>query len=191
LQVRAGLTPKFKDVDILVEMLTYSMGGPSIDAGAYDPDHPHIIRYTPPVPEFEVLLVTVDPAKTVVLPSSGEPAILIVLEGAGVLEGMNLRPGQAYYWPKDAGELSLAVNESRRGPLKVAIAHKNCHLMNPTTVNRDNFGSSSHHGSSHRLYGPSSPMPYQGLGEKSPSSYLQVTTTPELFDQMLPNLNDF
>merc|ERR1712038_333673 len=31
--VRAGLTPKFKDVPNLVSMLTYSMGGPSIDVG--------------------------------------------------------------------------------------------------------------------------------------------------------------
>ena len=31
--VRAGLTPKFKDVDNLVSMLTYSMGGPTINAG--------------------------------------------------------------------------------------------------------------------------------------------------------------
>ena len=32
--VRAGLTPKFKDVDNLVSMLTYSMGGPTINAGS-------------------------------------------------------------------------------------------------------------------------------------------------------------
>lgn len=168
------------------------MGGPSIDAGAYDPDNPHIIRYTPPVPEFEVLLVTIDPAETVIIPNSGEPAIIIVLEGAGDLEGIDLRPGQAYYWPSDAGALSLNVAESRRGPLKVAIAHKNCHLMNPTTVNRDNFGSSSHHGSSRRLqHGSSSPMPYRGLAASSPSSYLRkkAATDPEFFDQLLPNLN--
>jgi hypothetical protein len=174
-------------------MLTYSMGGPSIDAGAYNPDHPHIIRYTPPVPEFEVLLVTVEPAKTVLIPNSGEPAIIIVLEGAGVLEGILLRPGQAYYWPKDTGQLSFAVAESRRGPLKVAIAHKNCHLMNPTTVNRDNFGASTpnHQGSSRHLLGSSSPMPCQGLGQMSPGGYLQTkaATNPELFDQMLPDLS--
>ena len=34
-------------------MLTYTMGGPSIDAGAPCGD-PRILRYTPPVPEFEV-----------------------------------------------------------------------------------------------------------------------------------------
>ena len=38
--VRAGLTPKFKDVDNLVNMLTYSQGGPTINAGtpAYGDD---------------------------------------------------------------------------------------------------------------------------------------------------------
>ena len=35
--VRCGLTPKFKDVPNLVNMLTYEMGGPKIECGVpYD-----------------------------------------------------------------------------------------------------------------------------------------------------------
>jgi mannose-6-phosphate isomerase len=51
--VRAGLTPKYKDVHNLVNMLTYSMGGPSIDVGEPHTSDHRIVRYTPPVPEFE------------------------------------------------------------------------------------------------------------------------------------------
>ena len=51
--VRAGLTPKFKDVPTLVDMLTYTQGGPNIDGGIPTGDA-RIQRYTPPVPEFEV-----------------------------------------------------------------------------------------------------------------------------------------
>ena len=49
--VRAGLTPKFKDVDNLVNLLTYTMGGPSIDAGAPCGD-PRIVRLGTPIPCF-------------------------------------------------------------------------------------------------------------------------------------------
>lgn len=78
--VRAGLTPKFKDVDNLVSLLTYTMGGPNIDAGAVVDDDPRIIRYTPPVPEFEVLIITVRPGEDLTLPDFNVPAVLIVIE---------------------------------------------------------------------------------------------------------------
>lgn len=43
------------------------MGGPSIDAGAPCGD-PRIKRYTPPVPEFEVLMATCKPGEELTLP---------------------------------------------------------------------------------------------------------------------------
>ena len=56
--VRAGLTPKFKDVDNLVNMLTYSMGGLRINAGTPAYGDIRIMRYTPPTMEFEVMVIT-------------------------------------------------------------------------------------------------------------------------------------
>lgn len=96
--VRAGLTPKFKDVDSLVNMLTYSMGGPSIDVGEpLDEDH-RILRYTPPVPEFEVMILSLEPGDTCRMKHPGVPAILLVVEGAGIVDGHDLRPGLSYLW---------------------------------------------------------------------------------------------
>jgi hypothetical protein len=43
--------------------------------------------------------------------------------------------------------------------MKVALAHENCHLDDPTAVNRDDFGGNS----SRRISTPASPMPYLGL----------------------------
>jgi len=142
--VRAGLTPKFKDVDNLVNLLTYTMGGPSIDAGAPCGD-PRIVRYTPPVPEFEVYLASCGPGEELTLPSLEVPAIFIVIEGAGTtLEAGSrngaemynpvvLRPGRTYYTPPKSEPLTVAVSASAGGPLRIAIAHENLHLAVPST----------------------------------------------------------
>jgi mannose-6-phosphate isomerase len=135
--VRAGLTPKYKDVKTLVEMLTYTQGGPSIDAGAPLAEDQRILRYTPPVPEFEVLVLQCDPGDTLELRVKNVPAIFVVLEGAGTLDGdIVCQPGRCYYHPAGAKPLLFAVPEDKRGPLKVAVAHKNLHLQVPTTFLR-------------------------------------------------------
>lgn len=179
--VRAGLTPKFKDVDNLVNMLTYSMGGPTIDAGAYSADTPDVIRYTPPCPEFEVMIVTVEPGNQSMYKNPGVPVIMIILEGSGDLDGKLCRPGRSYYWPKDADDLLFSVSSSKRGAMKVALAHKNLHLDRPTAINREDFGGAS---SSSYLSVPSSPrqmqlvsprMPYMGIG----GGTTPIGTTPQ------------
>lgn len=158
--VRAGLTPKFKDVDNLVDMLTYSMGGPSIDAGAPSMHDARILRYTPPVPEFEVIICTITPGDEMMLENSGEPAVMIIIEGSGMIDGKVVRPGRCYYYPADAPALHLKVADTRRGPLKVAVAHKNQNIDRPTAFKREHFTSNA---GSRGISHPSSPMPYMGL----------------------------
>ena len=117
-------------------MLTYTMGGPSIDAGAPCGD-PRILRYTPPVPEFEVMVARVAPGEEMTLPRLQVPAIFIVIEGAGTtLESgyqspIILRPGRTYYMPPGCEALTLKVPAAQRGSLKLAIAHENLHLDVP------------------------------------------------------------
>lgn len=164
-------------------MLTYSTGGPSIDAGAYSGDNADIIRYTPPVPEFEVVIIHIDPGQTLVYNNPGIPSILIILEGSGELDGKLCRPGRSYYWPAHADALHFTVSEERRGPMKVALAHRNTHLENPTAVNRDDFGHSSH-----RMSVPASPMPYQG-GFGTPNASHRKEPPPSFFDSAIPNLS--
>lgn len=182
--VRAGLTPKFKDVDNLVRMLTYSMGGPSIDAGAPTIEDHRILRYTPPVPEFEVLISTVDPGEELVMKNPGVPGIVVIIEGSGTADETLVCPGRSYYWPVTSGDIKFSVAETRRGPLKFAIAHKNCHLGVPTAVNRDDFGGRS----SNRITAPSSPMihsispmPYMGLNpNRSSNNFSEAAPVPSL-----------
>ena len=165
-------------------MLTYSMGGPSIDSGAYYPGHDSIIRYTPPCPEFEVLMLTIDPGETLEMENPDVPTILLVLEGSGMLHGQMLRPGRAYYWPKETAPLKFEVAQSRRGPLKIAMAHENRHILFPTTVNRDDFGHSSHQ----RVTMPGSPMPYMGLGREGHSPSHLSRKELDFDDHQVPSL---
>merc|ERR1719232_671583 len=137
--VRAGLTPKFKDVPNLVGMLTFSTGGPSIDAGTPTYGDSRIMRYTPPVSEFEVMVITCNPGERLTMPLLTVPAVFIVIEGSGNTdsdEGQRLvmRPGRTYYVPANAPPLTIAVNKIKRGPLRIALAHENLHLDAPTVV---------------------------------------------------------
>ncbi|GMP30958.1 hypothetical protein CsSME_00005379 [Camellia sinensis var. sinensis] len=68
--VRAGLTPKDRDVQILCSMLTYHQGFPEILQGV--PLNPYTKRYLPPFEEFEV--------DRCILPS-----VFMVMEGEGTM----------------------------------------------------------------------------------------------------------
>lgn len=76
--VRAGLTPKFKDVDTLVEMLTYRTGSPDIvKSVAVDGGQ----LYRPGPSEFQLVRYTLPPHTTVELPSHADHGVVLVVEG--------------------------------------------------------------------------------------------------------------
>ncbi len=54
--IRAGLTPKFKDVDALCETLSYRMDRPDSNKlpPKPDPSDPHVTIYDPGVPELKL-----------------------------------------------------------------------------------------------------------------------------------------
>merc|ERR1719491_2248376 len=143
--VRAGLTPKFKDVENLVSMLTYSMGGPTINSGtpAYGDDR--IMRYTSPTGDFEVMLITCSPGEDITLPRLPVPAIFIVIEGSGSTDNQDgqrlvMRPGRSYLMPADCPPLTCAVNANKRGPLRLAMAHENQHIDAPNLSSASQAG---------------------------------------------------
>lgn len=55
--IRAGLTPKYKDVETLVSTLTYSTEGPTFMQPKEIVEG--VFEYDPPVPEFTVQKITV------------------------------------------------------------------------------------------------------------------------------------
>ncbi|KAJ2826140.1 Mannose-6-phosphate isomerase [Coemansia erecta] len=98
--VRAGLTPKLRDVDVLVDMLTYDYGAAShkllqpVGHGA------HVV-YDPPIDEFAVVRSCVDAGQHADLEAIDGPRIMLAAEGSGTLEAgddvLPLSPGLVYF----------------------------------------------------------------------------------------------
>lgn len=85
--VRAGLTPKLKDVDNLVEMLTYDYRDKEqrrMKAKQFNDDK--VLNYDPPIDEFSVLRIELKNGKEKVgIRELEGPSILIVTKGNGKL----------------------------------------------------------------------------------------------------------
>ena len=96
--VRAGFTPKFKDVSTLTSMLTYSYSPPS-EQKMPPTDYPYVILnstayssssssilYDPPIEEFSVVKTELnkDGAKAIFEPIQG-PSVLLCTKGKGWL----------------------------------------------------------------------------------------------------------
>jgi hypothetical protein len=130
------------------------------------------------------MTIDLEPGETMTLENPGVPAVMIILEGVGTVDEVPVRVGRSYYWPANAPSLELAVAVERKGPLKLAMAHKNCHIDRPTAVNRDDFGNSS----SRACTMPSSPLPYQGLAPTPENQLRKTNETKEWMEHALPNL---
>lgn len=84
--VRAGLTPKFIDRDVLVNMLTYEEGAPEVMLGA---EVEGALRFQPPVPEFKLDRISLKSGAEHTLKTEDGISILLVLEGEGSISAPN------------------------------------------------------------------------------------------------------
>ncbi|KAJ2653191.1 Mannose-6-phosphate isomerase [Coemansia sp. RSA 1250] len=98
--VRAGLTPKLRDVPVLIDMLTYDYGSPEHKLLQPQVEGKHKI-YDPPIDEFTVKCTTVEKGEQAALDPIGGPQILLVAEGHGILaageDTLPLSPGFVYF----------------------------------------------------------------------------------------------
>ncbi|KAG0005521.1 Mannose-6-phosphate isomerase [Entomortierella chlamydospora] len=86
--IRAGLTPKFKDVEVLTQMLTYQSKSSTdqLLSGVLCTPTGHSLMYDPPIEEFSVILTTLDhPKEKERLRGAEGPSIVIVTKGKGVI----------------------------------------------------------------------------------------------------------
>lgn len=104
--VRAGLTPKFKDVSTLVDMLTYKDDPPKIMTGE-EIDQCSVV-YKPPVEEFQLTKTVVSPGSTYEIKPAKGSGMIMVTGGQGWIgvtkeEGekpdslLPLQSGSVYY----------------------------------------------------------------------------------------------
>ncbi|CAM9574186.1 unnamed protein product, partial [Choristocarpus tenellus] len=122
--VRVALTPKYRDVPLLCEILTYNMGAPPmvepirVDANC--------VRFTPPIKDFELDDVKVPGGTEYSLSSISVPSICMVLEGAGIATDgtrvTNLRPGVVIFV---ASHVVVTTQAHAGRPLRVVRTHTN------------------------------------------------------------------
>lgn len=82
--VRAGLTPKLRDVDTLVSMLTYEAGPGSkqlLQPTRFGTDDSTLL-YDPPIDEFSVLKLNLDAGEATSHRAIAGPSLCIVTEGS-------------------------------------------------------------------------------------------------------------
>ena len=110
--IRAGLTPKFKDVETLCSVLIYEGGRMKVEKSK---EEEGIIFYNTPVEEFVVRMIDLTQNKTVKYNSLG-PSILIVTEGNGVAKGtknsLDISSGNAYFI-SHSESISISSNSDR------------------------------------------------------------------------------
>jgi len=79
--VRAGLTPKFKDTDTLIKMLTYESKNitKQLMFGTPIPNRPYSRLYDPPIPEFAVISINITQCNvSEVVGGTKGPGILLI-----------------------------------------------------------------------------------------------------------------
>ncbi|XP_030523701.1 mannose-6-phosphate isomerase 1 [Rhodamnia argentea] len=81
--VRAGLTPKSRDIQTLCSMLTYKQGFPDILKG--EPLNAYITRYIPPFDEFEVDRCVLPKGTSTVFSAVLGPSIFLVTNGTATI----------------------------------------------------------------------------------------------------------
>jgi len=82
--VRAGLTPKLKDIPTLVNMLTYQTGLPQTTFGETVDDC--IRRYLPPVADFLVEIIDVPTGQVYELNAVASPSVILTMDGDATLK---------------------------------------------------------------------------------------------------------
>ncbi|OMJ08636.1 Mannose-6-phosphate isomerase [Smittium culicis] len=122
--VRAGLTPKYRDVDVLVDMLTYQYG-PGNDKLTKETQFisngspsTYSSLYNPPIEEFSVLKTDLpSPNLSENVNLNGGPAIAIIVDGSGSIsvtgsnEYIPATKGNVFFIPNNV-QFSFASNSS-------------------------------------------------------------------------------
>jgi len=104
--VRAGLTPKFMDVETLVAMLDYSAAAPESFKFTADWSKDGVSRFNPPVPDFALEQIGAPSGGAVNLPVLDSASITLVTQSEGALtvptHDIQLAAGAVFY--ASAGE---------------------------------------------------------------------------------------
>ena len=123
--VRAGLTPKARDTEILCDMLTYKLGKPEVLTG--DVIDKNTKRYSPPFDEFELEVISCSKNETAELTVSQGPSILLVKNGKGTLnDDVRIEKGSVVF--ANANE-KMTLTNSDDGEVSIYRAQVNTRVF--------------------------------------------------------------
>ncbi|XP_046671993.1 mannose-6-phosphate isomerase [Homalodisca vitripennis] len=99
--VRAGLTPKLKDVPTLCSLLSYicEPASSKLFVGTDEDEFTTIFR--PPVPDFAVVKITVPEGRTYTMTPRPSASIAIVTQGCATSPTLPLHRGSVFFLPAD------------------------------------------------------------------------------------------
>jgi len=125
--IRAGLTPKLRDIANLVSGLTYTASLPSKHTVQPTPFHPSsnvTMLYDPPVPEFSVLQAKIDPGATESHPAVDGPSIAIITDGEGTIgwggdqQSLHVSKGSVFFVAAGS-DLKMKAGEKGTEPFSI------------------------------------------------------------------------
>jgi len=92
--IRAGLTPKLRDTDVLCASLSYTQGMPAVMRGEARLQQ-YLTLYRPPFEEFEVWRFAPPDGAKVSFPAAPGPMVMLLQHGSGLLEERELGTTQS------------------------------------------------------------------------------------------------
>ena len=112
--VRAGLTPKLRDTEILCDMLTYKTGASAVLDGEVvtcESSRKSVVKqYHVPFDEFQLETYVVPSGETCAVETSRGPCVLLVTKGKGDINGEQIQRG-AVVFAKAGEEIVLHATE--------------------------------------------------------------------------------
>lgn len=127
--VRAGLTPKLKDVETLLAMLTYKCTMPEVYRGKQIDTC--TVLYSPPVHDFAMEVIEVAAGTDYILKSVKSPSVVLTLMGSGriqqhEIQTISLSFGKTVF--ASANTSSVLHADKNGAGLKVVRALSNVHI---------------------------------------------------------------
>ena len=122
--VRAGLTPKFMDVETLVAMLDYSPAAPESFKFTAESSRDGVSRFNPSVPDFALEQISAPSGGLVNLPTLDSASITLVTQSEGALTAptrdIQLAQGAVFY--ASAGEQVTLQSEAAFSAYRAFVA---------------------------------------------------------------------
>ncbi|KAK6630836.1 hypothetical protein RUM44_003006 [Polyplax serrata] len=107
--IRAGLTPKFRDIETLCDMLTYKSYQPDEILFCPIKENEYCLLYSPPITDFAVAKIVLPENCHYTLQKRCSASILLIIEGTGTTSTTVLEFGKVLFVPEST-EIKITSN---------------------------------------------------------------------------------